>query len=165
MAEVARVHHLDCGTMHPLGPATICHVLLLETEQHLALVDTGLGTAVRQIRARGLDPADVRHVVLTHGDFDHAGGLADFPRADVHLTAAEDAAVRSRSRWLDRRRYRRSQWEHSPRVVAHEPGARTWYGFAGARSLDEVAPGLLLVPLPGHTAGHAGVALPAGDGS
>ncbi|MFD0510570.1 MBL fold metallo-hydrolase [Streptomyces aureus] len=32
---------------------------------------TGLGYAVD----------DVRHIVLTHLDLDHAGGLPDFPRA------------------------------------------------------------------------------------
>lgn len=30
--------------------------------------------------------------------------------------------------------------------------------------LGEIVPGMLLVPLPGHTAGHAGVAIPTGDG-
>ena len=40
--------------------------------------------------AKALAPKDI---VLTHGDPDHAGGLADFPTAAVHLSAEEHAAV------------------------------------------------------------------------
>jgi glyoxylase-like metal-dependent hydrolase (beta-lactamase superfamily II) len=46
-------------------------------------------TAVRQIEELGFGAADVRHIVLTHFDLDHIGGLADFPDAEVHLTAGE----------------------------------------------------------------------------
>ncbi|CAN5230735.1 MAG: MBL fold metallo-hydrolase [Nocardioides sp.] len=50
---VAKVHHLNCGTMAPPGhqfkrllPARlVAHVLLVETADRLILVDTGFGTA------------------------------------------------------------------------------------------------------------------------
>jgi glyoxylase-like metal-dependent hydrolase (beta-lactamase superfamily II) len=94
----------------------VCHCLLIETDRGLVLIDTGLAprmsiirpnacrpfflglnipqlrateTAVAQVRALGFDPADVRHIVVTHLDFDHAGGLEDFPNATVHVTARE----------------------------------------------------------------------------
>jgi glyoxylase-like metal-dependent hydrolase (beta-lactamase superfamily II) len=99
----------------------VCHVLLLETGNGLVLVDSGLGladaadprrrfgsarhfvrpvfaeaeTAIHTVRALGFDPRDVRHVVLTHFDADHAGGLTDFPWAAVHLTAATSMNVAS----------------------------------------------------------------------
>ena len=39
-----KVHHLNCGTMHPVkGPECVCHVLLLETDNGLVLVDSGFG--------------------------------------------------------------------------------------------------------------------------
>ena len=40
-----RVHHLNCGTMRPYGAqeGLVCHVLLIEAETSLALVDSGLG--------------------------------------------------------------------------------------------------------------------------
>ena len=38
-------------------------------------------TAIRQVERLGFSPADVRHILLSHLDFDHAGGLEDFPQA------------------------------------------------------------------------------------
>jgi len=96
------------GSGGPLAEAPlVAHCLLVEAGDGLALVDTGLGrddvaaprrlgqpfralvrptcreseTAIGQIEMLGLDPRDVRDVVLTHLDVDHAGGLADFPEA------------------------------------------------------------------------------------
>lgn len=167
------------------GARIVSHVLLVEAPDGLTLVDTGYGTrdvaeparrlgayrhisrpvldpvetAVAQVRAAGLDPADVRDVVLTHLDADHAGGLADFPQARVHLTAAEWDAAGAPTTARERSRYRAAQWEHGPHVVTHGPGGDTWRGFTGAR---EVA-GVVLIPMPGHTRGHAAVAVRAGD--
>lgn len=183
-----RVHHLASAALRVPGAPVVTHVLLLETDRSLALVDSGFGladladarrrigplravmrpeldparTVVRQVAALGFDPRDVRHVVLTHADLDHAGGVADFPWATVHLTAAEAGAVGGPS-WFERRRYRTGQWAHGPAVVGHEPGGETWHGFGGVRPLDAVGEGILLVPMPGHTRGHAGVAVRAGD--
>lgn len=184
-----RIHHLNCGTLRPPGEAMVCHVLLLETGSHLVLVDTGFGTAdvrdprrlgpvrhaigtvlreeetaIAQIRALGLDPADVADIVLTHGDLDHAGGISDFPGAQVHLLADEHVAIHRRRGLLESQRYRPAQWAHHPRVTGHPPGERTWRSFERIVDLSEVAAGMLLVPLPGHTAGHAGVALPIAGG-
>ncbi|MCT1774838.1 MBL fold metallo-hydrolase [Brachybacterium sp. p3-SID957] len=184
-----RIHHLNCGTLTPPGESMVCHVLLLEVGRHLVLVDTGFGsadvrapgrlgpvrhllrpalrpeeTAVARTRALGLDPAAVSDVVLTHGDLDHAGGLVDLPHAQVHLLAAEHRAIRHPRGLLEAQRYRPSQWAHGPRITPHRPGAVRWKGFEGCVDLSAVAPGMLLVPMPGHTAGHAGVAIPTGSG-
>lgn len=40
-----RVHHLNCGTMDAQGIQLVTHVLAVETDQSLVLVDTGFGTA------------------------------------------------------------------------------------------------------------------------
>lgn len=168
-----------------------CHCLLVEAGASLVLIDTGLGlrdvaaprdrlswfflslvspdfreemTAVRQIQRLGFDPRDVRHIVLTHLDFDHAGGLDDFPDATVHLLAAErDAAVAQRT-WLDRQRFRPEQWSSRDRWRVYQAGAgEPWFGFECVRALDGVPPEIVLVPLIGHTLGHAGVAVWQGE--
>lgn len=182
-----RVHHLNCGTMRPLSGRMVCHALLLEAGDRLVLVDTGLGlgdieapaqrlgpyrhlvrpvldpseTAHEQTIRRGFDPRDVTDIVLTHADFDHAGGLGDFPWASVHLGADEAEAMRRPRTALERRRVSLPQWSHRPRIVEHSPGEREWLGLGGAR---EILDGVLLVPLPGHTAGHSGVAVRTDDG-
>jgi glyoxylase-like metal-dependent hydrolase (beta-lactamase superfamily II) len=100
----------------------VCHCVLVETEGGLVLIDTGFGrrdverpyerlsplfvhanriqfdhryTALHQVESRGFAARDVRHIVLTHLDFDHAGGLEDFPNATVHVLQAEIAAARA----------------------------------------------------------------------
>ena len=175
-----RIHHLDAGSMRPPGAPLVCHVLLIESPDGVAIVDTGFGlkdvldpqarlgsyrrvirpvldpnqTAVAQVQRLGLAPGDVRHIFLTHLDSDHAGGLADFPEATVHTTATEWDAARSPRTMVERNRYRRSQWAHGPRIVTHEPGADQWHGFS-VTSLDHLVPGLAMIAMPGHTRGHA----------
>ncbi|RZI85064.1 MAG: MBL fold metallo-hydrolase [Rubrivivax sp.] len=170
-----------------------CHCLLLETEQGLTLVDTGFGlndvrnpagrlslffrallspdlledmTAVRQIERLGFKASDVRHIVLTHLDFDHAGGLDDFPMARVHMMRSEREHAVRQGTWLDRQRFRPQQWAGSRhRWETHvEQAGERWYGFECVRDLKGLPPEVLLVPLPGHTFGHAGVAVKAGAG-
>lgn len=164
-----------------------CHCILVETDDTLVLVDTGFGlrdvadpasrlshffltlvhpdfreqmTAIRQIQRLGFDPADVRHIVLTHLDFDHAGGMDDFPQAKVHMLARERDYALLQKTWLDRQRFRPQQWSTRDhwRVYPDSDG-EAWMGFDCIRSLEGLPPEILLVPLPGHTLGHAGVAL------
>ncbi len=186
-----KVHHLNCGTMRPLGvpDPLVCHVLVIETNGGLVLVDSGFGTndcarpdGLGRIRRRLIRPAfdhaetlaaqlpllgfrssDVRHIIVTHFDADHIGGLADFPDATVHVTAREAfSAMRSRS-IQSRIRFQPSQWAHGPKLVEHEAEGESWRGFAAAKQLSEIGPGFALVPLPGHTDGHTCVAVDAGD--
>ena len=55
-----KAHHLSCGTMRmPTVPTLVSHVLLLETDAGLVLVDTGFGLEdiAGQARVqRGADP-------------------------------------------------------------------------------------------------------------
>lgn len=192
-----RVHHLDCATLCPPGgrlvsgggsrssPAKlVCHCLLLELPDGLALVDTGLGledcaaparrlgvtaslirpvldpaqAAVRQVEALGFHARDVRHLLITHLDLDHAGGLSDFPDATVHLLADEHAAAMAR-RLRDRSRYRPAQWAHGPRWSLYRPEGEPWFGFDCVRALEGLPPEVLMVPLTGHSRGHSGVAV------
>lgn len=195
-----RVHHLNCGSMGPLGghlldgrgggaaraAMLVCHCLLIETDAGLVLVDTGFGrndveapdarlsramraivrprlnladTADAQIRALGFAPSDVRHIVLTHLDFDHAGGIEDFPHARVHVYAEELNAATHRHGALARRRYRPQQWERAVQWKTYVAHGEPWFGFRCVRALDGLPPEILMVPLVGHTYGHCGVAV------
>jgi glyoxylase-like metal-dependent hydrolase (beta-lactamase superfamily II) len=166
----------------------VCHVLLVETDNGLVLIDSGFGskdcgdparrlgpprhfvrpvldpaeTAVNQVERLGFRRDDVRHIVITHFDGDHIGGISDFPEAQIHVTATEAlGAMRAPSR-IEKFRFRAVQWAHGPKIVEHTPDGETWRGFAAAKELDEVSPGIALISLPGHSRGHACVAVDAG---
>ncbi|WP_286691180.1 MBL fold metallo-hydrolase [Aeromicrobium sp. REDSEA-S38_B2] len=90
-----------------------------------------------------------------------APSCTDFPDAAVHTTADEHAAAVTDPDLLDRTRYRPQQLEHGPRFVLHAGRGDEWrYGLTG----HEVLPGVVLVPMPGHSRGHAAVAVETPDG-
>jgi len=168
----------------------VCHCLVIETGDGLVLVDTGFGmedarnprqlggafralmnprpkvetTALKQLEALGFAAADVSHIVTTHLDLDHAGGLPDFPQAEVHVLSAElDAALQPNL--SDKMRYiGGAHWKHEPRWVRHDGGGDEWFGFEGIRILPGIDAEILLIPLLGHSLGHTGVALRSDDG-
>ena len=122
-------------------------------------------TAIRQIERLGFSPADVRHILLTHLDFDHAGGLEDFPHATIHLMDAEfSAATGPRKGFVPRNRYRPAQYNEVEHWRRYAGNGEAWFGFPAVRALEGLPPEILFVPLPGHTWGHAGIAIQTGDG-
>jgi glyoxylase-like metal-dependent hydrolase (beta-lactamase superfamily II) len=117
-------------------------------------------TAIRQIQRMGFRADDVRHILLTHLDFDHAGGLDDFPQARVHLLARERESALAQRTTLDRMRYRPQQWSTRPNWRAYDPEeGDSWFGFNRVRTLEGVPDDVVMIPLVGHTLGHAGVAV------
>jgi len=197
-----RVHHINAATLCPPSALLVnghgglferarlvCHVLLLETNEGLVLVDTGIGlqdiaepsrlglsflrlaaprldpneTAVNQVRARGFSLSDVRHILLTHLDRDHAGGLGDFPHAHVHVHLREYQAAVTHQIPVKPGRYISAQWKHSPNWKFYGDGGENWFGFAGVRAFGDANPDILIIPLHGHTPGHCGLAVRQGE--
>jgi glyoxylase-like metal-dependent hydrolase (beta-lactamase superfamily II) len=166
----------------------VCHCLAIETGDGVVLVDTGFGTedardprrlgiqrlvgakpevattALRQLEELGFAAGDVRHIVATHLDPDHTGGLPDFPAAEVHVFEPElEAALHPR--FDERLRYTGVHWEHGPNWVTHRSdGGDSWFGFESVRILPGLDVELALVPLIGHSRGHTGVAINGEDG-
>jgi glyoxylase-like metal-dependent hydrolase (beta-lactamase superfamily II) len=93
-------------------------------------------------------------------DFDHIGGLADFPEATVHTTADEHDWAIGNPDFTSRQRYSQRQWSHGPRIQTHAGPGELWkYDLHGM----EVLPGITFLPMPGHTRGHAAVAVETAD--
>jgi len=157
--------------------------LLAETNQGLLLVDTGLGlhdyarptrmmrdfmdvmhavrdpdlAIVHQVVRMGYKPGEVTHIILTHLHLDHAGGLPDFPSAQVHVYRREHEALQHPRKLLEVA-YNKPDFAHGPLWKNHELHGEKWYDFDAIR-LCGIEPEVWLVPLPGHTSGHCGVAL------
>ena len=141
----------------------ICHCLLIETDQGLVLVDTGYGiqdylnpkqrlgnavtrmgaiqfdfnvTAIAQIQQLGFQPTDVRHIFVSHLDFDHAGGISDFPHATVHILSTEYNAAHS-FHWKNKLRYRQEQFKQHRHWNFIEPMAtNAWFNFSNVQELS-----------------------------
>ncbi len=163
----------------------VVHALLCETKDGLVLVDTGMGlddvrapykrlgvgfmlgiraklreedTAAMQVERLGFQRRDVRHVVVTHLDVDHAGGIPDFPDAKIHVHRAEQAAALRPYSMNERTRYRKVHFAHNPKWELHDAEGEKWFGFDSVRA---VADDVLMIPLPGHTRGHCAIAVKA----
>jgi glyoxylase-like metal-dependent hydrolase (beta-lactamase superfamily II) len=168
----------------------VAHCLLVETERDgLVLVDTGFGTrdiegktgipratfpllgpvlsrretAVEQVQELGFAPADVKHIVVTHLDYDHSGGISDFPHAKVHVHAREHAAAMARTHIKERWRYLTAHFAHGPKWEVYLEDGDTWRGLPAVTRLRGLDADVGILPMHGHTRGHSAVIVKNGD--
>lgn len=109
------------------------------------------------LRAAGVEPKDVELVILTHLHWDHAGNCDLFPEARVVVQESELRYAIAPGRFF-RRAYLspESGWPMSPPYVV--PNLTT------VRGRSEVAPGVTVVPAPGHTPGSQAVVVRTASG-
>lgn len=133
----------------------------------VVLVDAGLGTVdsewadggrvAEELRAAGIDPAQVDTVVCTHLHVDHAAGVVDAE----HRPVFPNATVR----------FGPGDWEQF--VAGAGDGDPTRTAMEALAALDRlapldgdevpVAPGVTARATPGHTLGHYGFVVGDGD--
>jgi len=179
-----KIHHLNCGSFCPLGPVldelTHCHCLLIETKTGLILLDTGLSknhdnvvlkgyekaagvdydkflSAKESIEKLGFKPSDVRDILITHLDFDHSGGLLDFPNATLHIYNKELESANKAGPQIVR--YQKALWKTHKNIVRYSDAGESWNGLKGIKTLSDIKEDIFLIPLIGHTLGHAGFAI------
>lgn len=104
----------------------------------LGLTVENLPTA--QLARIGLTRRDITHLILTHSDIDHVGGIADFPHAPLILGAAEWALAR-------------------PRYFSTQPIEWPEVSYQLIDQDTELVPGLTLLTTPGHSPGHLSLLL------
>jgi N-acyl homoserine lactone hydrolase len=107
-----------------------------------------------QLRALGFDPDEVGKVVLTHLHTDHAGGLHHFPNSEIFVSGEEFQNAQGFAGKVQG--YLPHCWPDwfAPRAIAFEAGAVG--PFEESYLLTE-AGDVVIVPTPGHTAGHVSV--------
>jgi glyoxylase-like metal-dependent hydrolase (beta-lactamase superfamily II) len=119
-----------------------------------------------QLRAHGVEPEDVRLVVVSHLHADHVSGLRDLPRARFVLLRAEADSTCGLRSWRALRRgflpaLLPQDFLARATFADHAPCVDLGAAFAPFdRGFDLLGDGsLVAVPLPGHTPGQLGLLL------
>lgn len=164
---VLAANHLSTGTFN-----SIANLMLIETGDRLALIDTGYGDftlgeptnagkLLDTLTSLGIDHGSITDVVISHFHPDHVGALAfeggaSFPNAALHFpqvewdflsaqpTGTEEAA------FFDYARFKMQPYIDSDQLSLYTEG-------------QEVLTGITPVAAFGHTPGHHAFMLSSGD--
>jgi glyoxylase-like metal-dependent hydrolase (beta-lactamase superfamily II) len=159
--------HVSLNARGTIELALTC--LLVRVGDRRILIDTGygvqperpeVGQLANSLAVVGVSAGDIDTVVISHPHGDHIGGVT------VGSGGAAQLTYPSARHWLGK-----ADWDHfSPPDMAQQHGlVDKLMPLANAQRLDladgeqEIAPGVRLLPLPGHTPGHIGVAFTAGN--
>ena len=142
---------------------TPVNAFLVQTPNHVVLVDAGLGKypgedsghLLDQMKDAGIDPAKVDLILITHFHFDHIGGLTSadgkrlFPNAIVRVSQAEsDFWMRDSSLIPANLRQRAVKIRT---ILAPYCSAKKYQPFLPNEDLGD---GIKALPAHGHTLGH-----------
>ncbi len=149
------------GDPHEAPMAMDYYVWAIRSAERTIVIDVGYGREEGERRGRtfvrspadglkriGIDVSKVKDVIITHMHYDHAGNLALFPNARFHIQDEELAYVTGRAMTHEVLRssfalddvLEMVRLVYGERVVFH----------AGK---DEIAPGVTVHAIPGHTRG------------
>lgn len=152
-------------------PTSVNAYLVTKGDQRI-LIDTGtgaimgptLGHVPEALAAAGVKPEEISTIIMTHLHADHANGLltgdgkAAYPAAEIVVAAPELAF------WKDDGMMSRAPAEAKPffeiarkSIAPYESRIRQIEGEA------EIVPGIIALPVPGHTPGHLALRLGSGD--
>ncbi|MET1080695.1 MAG: MBL fold metallo-hydrolase [Pseudomonas sp.] len=142
---------------------TSINAYVVDSGSYIALIDTGAGELfgavggqlLRSLAAAGYRPEQISDVLITHIHTDHSGGLIRggqrlFPNATVHIGQPDidfflDPA--NLGKGLKAKHLEEAQNTVGPYLDAGK--VRTFSGTT------QILPGIMAIPTPGHTPGHA----------
>jgi glyoxylase-like metal-dependent hydrolase (beta-lactamase superfamily II) len=147
--------------VHGFPGKSVCHgtlgfstIVLIRHKERIALVDVGAfgqrDLLISHLAERGLKPADVTDVLLTHSHYDHTINWVLFPNATIVIGRAElDWSVTV-------------PWGETPVPELYVRELKTWPNLRVVEDGDEAFPGITAHMAPGHTPGCLVFKLDAG---
>ena len=151
------------------------NVVVIRRQSDLILVDAGsgprhqptAGKLAENLKAAGIQPADVTTVVLTHGHPDHLWGVLDAGDNPIYPRASYVVSARERDLWTDP-----DVLQKLPAALPRErivSGAQSHFArirdkMRMVQGGDEIVSGIRVLETPGHTQGHISLELAGGDG-
>jgi glyoxylase-like metal-dependent hydrolase (beta-lactamase superfamily II) len=168
-----RAEHFLGGDPHDAPMPMDYFVWAVVGERETWVVDTGFGTLDATMRHRrllrpaaealatvGVDAQAITDVVLTHVHYDHAGGLDQFPNARFHMQEREMAFATGRHMTSADQAHGFTA-DHVAALVHHVHAGRVVFHDGD----DELAPGLSVHLLGGHTDGMQVARVETEDGA
>jgi glyoxylase-like metal-dependent hydrolase (beta-lactamase superfamily II) len=159
--DARRHEHFVGGDPHDAPMAMDYFVWLIRNDERVIVVDTGFTAETAAKRGRefirapkaalalmGVKADEARDVVITHMHYDHVGTFFDFPQARFHIQDAEMAYVTGRY-------MRHKRFAHSMEVEDVVGMVRLLFKdrVVFHKGDDELAPGVTLHHIGGHTPG------------
>lgn len=147
-------------------------VLVVTVNGKHILIDSGSGgqwqpTAGKlhaNMKAAGIDPANIRTILISHFHPDHIFGLMEkgtnkpvWPDAELIVSASEYKW------WTEAGRVEKLPEARKPLGQRINTVFPTWKNFTLIEGEREVAPGIQLVSAPGHTPGHSAFLIGSGN--
>src|SRR5690625_833796 len=132
---VAKLHFLGTGSVVS-DPHRTTTMLALDNAQELLLIDCG-GDAVPRLKASGLDPLRLRHLIVTHEHADHCAGFpllmerlwVEGLRGEFHVHGLAPALSQVRR---IHEAFNTADWPEFPEVIWNEvkpePGSAVFEG-------------------------------------
>jgi glyoxylase-like metal-dependent hydrolase (beta-lactamase superfamily II) len=143
--------------------------ILVRTPRSLVLIEAGLGnkltdkqkmifrvqedwSVLAELELLGIDRQDIEHVVLTHFDFDHAGGVVMKDGGGLALSFPKAKHILQKKEWEDvlnpNIRTINTYWPVNNELLRGSPNLELVEGEI------EVVPGVRVIHTGGHNGGH-----------
>ncbi len=174
LAVVVNIDEAGATALAELWSDSLLHPVfnayLIETGGRRLLIDAGAGVhmgpnagkMLGNLAQVGVEPGDVDAIILTHCHPDHILGIVDkdwnavFPNAELIVPKLDEQFWLRTDPLTIENEYQRFEAGRAQKAAA------PYIGRTRTISGGEVAPGITMVPLPGHTPGHSGYVVEGG---
>ncbi|MEX8195301.1 MBL fold metallo-hydrolase [Comamonas guangdongensis] len=167
IAAATRIQN-SAGQQPPEAMHINCY--LVRSARSTTLIDAGAGgikqwggLLLQNLALAGVSPADIDTILLTHAHPDHVGGLLNAAGQRVFPNAELVVHRREWDFWLDDAHLSRASERARGNFQIARDVFERYRQQLRTFETGEVLPGVLAMPLPGHTEGHTGYLLSSAE--